>query len=452
MSGPKVVRVVTRQELESLCRRQIALFEAAAKDFQATAERVGLWDRAGEETIRERRARLEALFHGEQWQEVQTQGRLHEQFLLAEAKRLESKAIDEAQAEKRRRRQLIDSARTIVSALQAAGAEVPPALAELQTRGFTGSTVDLAGIVEAGFQALTDSEKDTATANEVRELAARLSEGEQRVALAEHLAAFRTEDGKDQRLERLLAEVDVLGPASAPQFAARADAAYAESSPKRRALLVDSLILDATEHVRNLRARDEKLGAMKRAMAELLGDSAEIHTIRKRLESAIAGQKVADADLLVAEAKQANAIATAKAAAEQRRKVVLEAFAALGYEVREGMATAWAQNGRVVVKKAGVADYGVELGSTAGVEQMQVRLVGASTPTEPRTTQRDRDMETQWCSDFTRLRELVTKRGSELSLERALPVGAQAVKTVDLGEPAATAPEQLRVPGVRRRS
>ena len=93
---------------------------------------------------------------------------------------------------------------------------------------------DLAGIVEAGFQALTDSEKDTATANEVRELAARLSEGEQRVALAEHLAAFRTEDGKDQRLERLLAEVDVLGPASAPQFAARADAAYAESSPKRR--------------------------------------------------------------------------------------------------------------------------------------------------------------------------------------------------------------------------
>jgi hypothetical protein len=39
-------------------------------------------------------------------------------------------------------------------------------------------------------------------------------------------------------------------------------------------------------------------------------------------------------------------------AAEERRRAVLEGLAALGYEVSEGMATAWVDSGRVVLRKA----------------------------------------------------------------------------------------------------
>jgi hypothetical protein len=39
-------------------------------------------------------------------------------------------------------------------------------------------------------------------------------------------------------------------------------------------------------------------------------------------------------------------------AAVERRRAVLEGLASLGYEVSEGMATAWVKEGRVVLRKA----------------------------------------------------------------------------------------------------
>ena len=53
--------------------------------------------------------------------------------------------------------------------------------------------------------------------------------------------------------------------------------------------------------------------------------------------------------------------ALADIAATARRKAVLGGLAALGYEVRETLATALAREGRIVVRKPGTQDYGVEL-------------------------------------------------------------------------------------------
>ena len=39
MSGPKVVRVVTREEIEAIRRRQIHLFEEAAEELRRVAKR-----------------------------------------------------------------------------------------------------------------------------------------------------------------------------------------------------------------------------------------------------------------------------------------------------------------------------------------------------------------------------------------------------------------------------
>ncbi|WP_295137698.1 hypothetical protein [uncultured Reyranella sp.] len=94
------------------------------------------------------------------------------------------------------------------------------------------------------------------------------------------------------------------------------------------------------------------------------------------------------------------------------------------------MATAWAREGRLVVRKPGSPDYGVELAAPADVARLQVRLVGAQTPAEPRSTARDRDQEAAWCSDFGELQKAVAQAGGGVEIERALGVGAQAVKTV----------------------
>ena len=48
-------------------------------------------------------------------------------------------------------------------------------------------------------------------------------------------------------------------------------------------------------------------------------------------------------------------------AATARRRAVLGGLAKLGYEVRETMATAWANDGRLVLRKPNANDYGIEL-------------------------------------------------------------------------------------------
>ena len=59
--------------------------------------------------------------------------------------------------------------------------------------------------------------------------------------------------------------------------------------------------------------------------------------------------------------------------ADARRRAVLGGLAKLGYEVRESMSTAWAQEGRLVVRKPNTTDYGVELGGPSDVSRLQVR-------------------------------------------------------------------------------
>jgi hypothetical protein len=117
-------------------------------------------------------------------------------------------------------------------------------------------------------------------------------------------------------------------------------------------------------------------------------------------------------------------------AAEERRRAVLEGLASLGYEVSEGMATAWVQNGQIVLRKAANPGYGVELSGGSRSDLLQVRAVGIGGPAEARDANRDRDMETIWCGEFDRLKVLVAKAGGNVSIESARPVGQFPLKVV----------------------
>ena len=95
------------------------------------------------------------------------------------------------------------------------------------------------------------------------------------------------------------------------------------------------------------------------------------------------------------------------------------------------MATAWVNDGHVVLRKAANPDYGVELGGGTKSERLQVRAVAFGDAQSPRNASRDRDMEGVWCSEFQRLRTLVSGSGGGLEIEQALPVGAMPLKLVE---------------------
>jgi hypothetical protein len=112
-----------------------------------------------------------------------------------------------------------------------------------------------------------------------------------------------------------------------------------------------------------------------------------------------------------------------------RRTTMLKGLTELGYIVNEGLETAWAKDGKVILRKASSPDYGVEVGGGQG-DKMQLRVVAFSTHGEARDTTRDRDIETIWCGDFGRLQASLTESGSDLVIEKALEVGAATVKII----------------------
>ena len=211
------------------------------------------------------------------------------------------------------------------------------------------------------------------------------------------------------KVDKLLGELAGLGIDPSP-FSARIAALEAEPAA-RQTLVADSLLLDLTSVIKIGRERERWERDLAGRHAELSEmKSPEAAALRAEIEGALATsagnhqELVRRSDFLIeAEVRSM--------AAEERRRAVLEGLASLGYEVSEGMMTAWVAGGRVILRKPANPSYGVELSGGSQADIMQVRAVGIGNPTETRDPVRDRDMETIWCGEFERLQSLVAKAG-----------------------------------------
>jgi hypothetical protein len=456
MSGPKVVRVVTREELEAICRRHIALVEAALREVRATLKRYDLVDRELENGLSARRDELVTLLERGKFAELQERAPGIAEYCRAEAKRVEAKAVAAIEAARSRRRRLSDAARSLIAALEAGGTLPSEALREVVSRSLVASESELDGlerVVDEAIKTLASSSKATGEAKrEISELAGRLGAGEHGVSLGAWLAQNGDAlEAGDDRLDKVLAEIELLGDATmVREYSERAARIAGETAVSRRRLLTDSLVLDASNAAGRLRTIEAFRSRLRDAHAALTTYS----TDDARRQAVIVAEALGSATMQVNEGllEEANAAierAQAELATAARRKAILGGLAALGYEVREGMATAWTRNGRLIVKKPNATDYGVELAAPEDASRLQVRLVGAANPVSARSAGRDRDHEAMWCSEFGKLRELVADAGGDVVIERALAVGAQPVKTVAFEGIAATETEEAAQPGQR---
>lgn len=455
MSGPKIVRVVTREELQAEGLMHLRAVDAALAQCERTARRHDAWTDERSRALAARRQELERLYQHDRWSELRRAAPIETSFLQDELARVTGAAVEAAELALRRRRRLGDAARSIVQALEAERRAVPAELltmAERARRGRDDDLSDLESELNVAMRALGTGGTGAGTAEQMS-LAERLASGEQGQTYAEWSARrAATEREPDVRVIRLMAELSVLAPQQAAPFLTRMDLIAQERAADRRALLTDSLVLDVGTYVAKEKAWSAQLPGLEqaRSMLEALA-SEEASGLRTRLETALVMRDAEAAMALIAEIRALADGETRRRLAAARRQAVLKGLATLGYEVREHMETAWAEGGRVIVRKAGASDYGVELGAPTNAERIQLRLVGSATPVEPRTASRDRDAEVQWCSQVRELSEVLGGQGSELIIERALAAGAQLVKTVAFDDARVTDLQRVESPRPRER-
>lgn len=458
MSGPKVVRIVTLEEVKAICRRLMAQVDSGGVDLLRLAERLGLTYSSIEASILARSRQLNEMFAAGRWMDLQKLAMDTLPFFKVERLRLQTEATAKAEAARTRRRRLADGARTIAEALRAAGEAIPDDLTRV-----------IAGAASADAKSLDDMERtvgdtlsriptraaDAARAKAAEDLAGRLSAAAAPMTLAAWLSTRVTApSAAERRLDRLLAELDVLDAVQAARLAERIAGVSGEGSASRRALLTDSLVLEISSIVTEVKQRDTSRLALAEALASLqTSATVAAATLRDRIKAVLGIASAGEADALVVEATSLLESEAKAAAAAARRRAVLGALSTLGYEVRETMETTWARDGRVVLRKPGTTDYGVEVGAPPDASRLQVRLVGSDRPTSPRSASRDADQETIWCGEFERLREQLATSGDELVVERALEAGAQAVRTISLptltdeeGEDRVAKPQMRRLP------
>lgn len=426
MSGPKVFHIITREELVARCEADLRRLDAAIAEWTNVCTRTAAGEAEGSETVVARRDKLRQMLKEDRFTELQRKVAAEISFLQSDAQmRIERAAAAAAQAMQNQRR-AARTARALLEALARSGRAVPEDL-----RRDLESPDSMEGAIARAFALLSPVSSGGAITDRQRELAAKLKGDEKRIALAEWLTAQPASSAQqsDLQIDRHLAELAALGVDLSP-FTARAAAVIGEPMP-RQALLADSLLVELAEAVQKGRERSARLAALRERAAELAHhNSSAAQNLRGRVEAAIVAEDVSSARALIEEADALVQEELRVLAADARRRAILQGLASLGYEVTEGMATAWVQGGQVVLRKAAHPNYGVELGGGTKSDRLQVRAVAFGNAQSPRDASRDRDMETIWCSEFERLRTLVSASGGGIEIEHALPVGATPLKLI----------------------
>ncbi|MGW8465925.1 hypothetical protein [Pseudomonas sp. CLCA07] len=431
MSGPKVVRIVTREEIIAICEGHLQRLEHVVARWQAQACKVGELSEQECVATFARRNRLRALLAQERFAELQKAVPVEIEHLRRDLEDREERAIIRATERRQRERRLQENAAALLNALQVNPESVDQGLLHSLSRLAKGASQDDGErLLAEGFAQLAKASQKEMLSEAQRALAQQLKVEEPKLSLADWMVARQPEASRDVRLQRIdrhIVELQLLqGADSAAPFLQALERAGEETQAQRRNLLLDSLVLDLATSTRDFQSKRECFEQLQDLACEIETQaSAEHASILSKIATCTIATDLAMMAGLIEQCEGLIAANFQTRAALARREAVLGGLASLGYEVREGMATAWAETGKVVLRKAATPGYGVEVGGKADNGRLQVRAVALSSD---RDKTRDRDVETIWCSEFHRLQALLKDKGCELLIERALSVGEVPLK------------------------
>lgn len=432
MSGPKVVRIVTREEMIAACQAFLARLDAAAGEWERIGRRNGTVSGEDVQELDARRERLRSLLSSDRFADLQKQVAAEISYLASDT---QSRLTRAAQAEVERRngiRRLRKSAETLVLALQRSGREAPPALVgTLNSRSASRAEIETA--IGIALQLLPATGRSDELTDRQYKIARQLGQNERRATLSDWLASQSPgdDDGLLHDVDKHLADLSALaGPESVSAFQAHCELIESEPSLQRKRLLADSLVLDITSATKKAKERTvlhSELVTLRQELARY--EHQDARAAVTRLDATLHSLDFSAAPALLAQGKAILEREAASHASLARRRVILAGLADLGYEVREGMETAWVENGRVVMRKAASPDYGVEIGGNPD-GRLQMRTVAFGGLETPRDARHDIEMETAWCGDFSRLRSIVADQGGEIFVDKALDVGVVPLRVV----------------------
>ena len=242
----------------------------------------------------------------------------------------------------------------------------------------------------------------------------------------EKIDAMPTIDAAGERVVHLLVQLELLGESSLIEgFAQRLENLASMVDASQRRLLTDSLALEIDAAISADRVEQSHQASLAALEAELAIYPAAPAALIEQLQSLkLKGQPQAVTTEVAAVVRNWCDTEARRQDGEQIRSLVLGSLRELGYDVREGMATAWAEGGQLMLQKPGSSDYGVELQDVDGRVRTQVVRFGdpATGPSEQQK-QRDVEVEQQWCTAHSAVLKNLQDAGLEAKIMASRAIG-----------------------------
>lgn len=437
MSGPKVVRIVTREELVENCMVLLRQLDRIIEGWIREGQRLGGLNAEEISSVQKRRATLAAYLSDDQFAEIQQRIPEEISFLTKDLDLRRDRAVQSAARALLQARQQKENASALIRELKLRS---HPTQRELlsQLEQIAAGTMHGAGVEEVlanGFGNLTAQSSSPGLTETQLELARRLAPGNEGKTFDDwKRSQTKLTDIRLQSIYQHLAELEIyLGKESTEAFASRLQSLEAEAPGPAVNMKIDAIVLDLGTSARVLKAETTFMQEA-RDMADELGSnltltSKNAMTLSGEIHLAISAKDISRLTTLMESGRAALSAHSKFKVAEARRAAILSGLSALGYEVREGMSTAWAEKGRIVLGKPSLPGYGVELAGASDLGRLQVRAVAFASD---RNTARDRGIETLWCNDFGKLQKMLATQGGSILIENSLAIGATPLKAVDM--------------------
>lgn len=438
MSGPKVIDVVTRQELLDICRTAIAEVDHALVEWQRIMDRKMIEAPAELGRLVEARDGLRGLLASERFRDVQTRAPEVTAAVRSSVQQQLTAQAREAAAKLRREASLRFSAEAVLARCRKMNIELPAECVRVLSDAAAASPANSEAVKLAISQATAALyvKAENGPSKKQHEIAHALgATGD--TASATDLLGRAQELLLDPRILRMSTQIVELGEVGEVDAAAacrsrldKANQAEARGDLQHRNLLLDSLEIELAPLARkaNLtRELQHELG-VETAAAQATNDWEACQTDLEAAKVALQRGEHDSARLYLDRAQTLRLERHKQRAAQSSRAAILDGLKTLGYEVREGMATQWTEKKQLVVRHAAKPGVALELAGTLDGGRLQARMVALEeTVRDPHA---DKKTEEQWCSELESLEKHIADRGGEVTVVKAVAAGVTPMKVV----------------------
>ena len=422
MSGPKVIKVLTKEERAQIVGRRLNKLQRVLQRWEETHRRLNCFSEQKFQTFRSRYQQLDYV--PEQNELDQLVGEVNSEiaFLNHEIQQVKTEAI-KFRTKERLNINWKDYAHTLLlhkDLSESKRQQLQAALDDNSSENEIKEMVSQLLIGDTGELSTTSSSIEIT--DRQKQIITLLQNDLHLIQPEKWQAPVEEKDNKWLRLQSLISELEIFFPEQFKIYSEQLNTLAQREHQQDYYLYFDSLLLNVQSIVQTQRELVQQIEILEDLLNELPAE----HFLLEQAKLGIQSKDKKQIQQITVNIQQLLQQKSEYQAAQSKRKAILNGLAELGYKVQEGMATLWAENGHLIVQKSSIPEYGVEIiGNTQ--EKIQMRTVCFS---EEQNTQRDTDAEILWCDSFGKLQNKLFDQEITLSIEKQIEAGAIPVKHV----------------------